>query len=66
MAMRILLWVCFGVAIAAMLVCAALKGFWVTMGAMALDAGPIPWFYLWNAFLFCAYFLSPFVLWFAP
>lgn len=49
--------------IAAMLVVLFKEGFWLLMGSMALDHGPIPHAYLVNSILFIVFLISTCLFW---
>ena len=63
MVKRVLLWLGLGVAILAMILAIAGKGFWLAMGLLALGPGPLPRIYALNLILFGSFILSMVLLW---
>ena|ERR1039458_2096071 len=47
-----------------LVVCA--KGLWLLIAVIALDSGPIPWAYKWNALVFIGVFVSTLAFWKLP
>jgi hypothetical protein len=60
---RVIMWSGLIVACAVMLLVALYKAFWLSMGTLALDSGPMPRTYLVNLILGPAYFASAATAW---